>query len=155
MDMLEDVASLPDPPDGLANGDVRLEFVRLVPGDPERGYVPSYHFRIVTRDGIDVGHINFRVGDNEHITLFAGHIGYSVDERRRGHGYARQACLALAPFIRTIYESVLITCDPDNWASMRTIERIGAEFINEQPVPLRDRERHQGSHTKKRYRWTP
>jgi len=50
---------------------------------------------------------------------------------------------------------VTITCDPDNWASRRTIERLGAELVDEVAVPADDPHYQRGSRTKKRYRWTP
>ena len=108
---------------------------RIVPGELSCGFVPYYHFRILVAQGAKVGHINFRVGDTEHVRLCGGHIGYEVSEAFRGHSYALQACRALAPFVRSFYEAVVITCDPDNLASMRTIERLGARFIDEVAVP--------------------
>src|SRR5207245_3264378 len=130
--------SLPVPPAPLSSGEVRLRFVKVVPGEPSRGFVPYYHFRILAADGSDVGHINFRVGDTEHVRVCAGHIGFEILESFRRHGYALQACRAIAPFVRLIYESVTLTCDPDNLASMRTIERLGARFVDEVAVPQHD-----------------
>jgi len=139
----------------LSFGDVVLRFIELVPADSERGFVPYYHFCIVTVYGGEVGHINFRVGDTEHVRVYAGHIGFAVVEPHRGHGYAFQACRAIAPFVRSIYENVIVTCDPDNFASKRTIERLGAEFIEEVPVPQGDPNYERGSRSKRRYRWRP
>jgi tagatose 1,6-diphosphate aldolase len=155
MSIADQFASLPGPPDGLTAGDVILRFNQIVPGDTSRDFVPYYHFRIVTSGGCDVGHINFRVGDTEHVRLVAGHIGFEVDERFRGHGYARQACNAIAPLVRTVYETVLITCDPDNFPSRRTIERLGAVFIDEVAVPPHEPAFQRGIRRKRRYSWTP
>jgi tagatose 1,6-diphosphate aldolase len=143
------------PPETLSSGEVTLQFVRVVPGEPSRGFVPYYHFRSLAADGSEVGHINFRVGDTNHVRLCAGHIGFEVTEAFRGHGYALQACRALAPFVRSIYESVTITCDPDNLASMRTIERLGARFVDEVVVPENDPHYQRGSRIKRRYKWEP
>jgi len=134
---------------------VRLHFVRVIPGEPPRDLVPAYHFRILVADGSDVGHINFRVGDTEHVRICAGHIGFEVREQFRGHGYAYEACLAIAPFVRSIYEAVTITCDPDNVASVRTIERLGASFTDEVQVPPHDPHYQRGSRRKRRYSWKP
>ena len=146
---------LPKPPENLSSGEVLLRFANIVAGDSERGLVPYYHFRILDAEGTDVGHINFRVGDNAHVQLCAGHIGYEVQESFRGHGYALKACRALAPFVRVFYSSVIITSDPDNHASLRTIERLGASFIDEIEVPPHDPQYQRGSRRKKRYRWMP
>lgn len=146
---------LPVPPATLSFDVVSLRFVRIVPGEAARGLVPFYHFRILNADSWDVGHINFRVGDTEHVLVCAGNIGFEILEPFRGHGYALRACRAIAPFVRSVYECVTITCDPDNHASMRTIERLGASFIDEVPVPPHDPHYHRGSRSKKRYTWTP
>jgi predicted acetyltransferase len=148
-------ASLPAPPETLSYGEARLRFVKVVPGDPSRGFVPYYHFRIVTADGSDVGHINFRIGDTEHVRVCAGHIGFEILEPFRGHGYALQACRALASFVRAVSGTATITCDPDNLASRRTIERLGASFLDEVAVPPQDPHYERGSRRKRRYRWTP
>jgi tagatose 1,6-diphosphate aldolase len=139
----------------LSAGDVTLRFRHVMPGDPARGFVPSFHFRILAADGSDAGHLNFRVGDTEHVRLCAGHIGFEIREAYRGRGYAGQACRAVAPFVRSICESVILTCDPDNAASRRTIERLGAEFMDEVPVPAHDPHFERGSRRKRRYLWRP
>lgn len=146
---------LPTPPAALFFEEVTLRFIRVVPGEPLRGMVPYYHFRILAVDGEDVGHINFRVGDSEHVRLCAGHIGFEIAEGFRGRGYALQACRAIAPFIRSVCGAVTITCDPDNIASSRTIERLGARFVDEILVPVGDPHYERGSRTKRRYRWMP
>ncbi|PWU21508.1 MAG: GNAT family N-acetyltransferase [Verrucomicrobia bacterium] len=147
--------TLPSVPDALPYGDVVVRFAKIVPADAERGFVPYYYFRILTVKGEEVGHVNFRVGDTEHIRLYAGHIGFQIQEAFRGRGYAWQACRAVAPFVRSIYESVIITCDPDNHASRRTIERLGAAFIEEVRVPASDPNYERGSRVKRRYIWKP
>jgi len=146
---------LPGPPETLSSDDVLLRFVKVVPGELSKGFVPFYHFRIMTVGGTDVGQINFRIGDTEHVRVCAGHIGFEIDKSFRGHGYAFQACRALAPFVRSMYETVIITCDPDNQASRRTIERLGARFMEEVAVPPDDPHYQQGSRRKRRYTWTP
>jgi predicted acetyltransferase len=147
--------SFPKPPANLAFGDVRLRFIGVVPGDPPRGLVPSYQFGILMSDALDVGKISLRVGDTEHIHVCAGHIGYEVQQRFRGHGFAFQACRAIAPFVRVFYQTVTITCDPDNQASIRTIEKLGAKFIDEVDVPRHDPHYARGSRRKRRYLWSP
>ena len=146
--------TFPNPPANLGYGDVRLRFDRLAAADVRRGFVPCYSFRIIA-GSYEVGHVNLRIGDTDHIQLYAGHIGYEVLEPFRGHRYAYQACLALAPFVRSFYPSVIITADPDNQASLRTIQRLGAVFINEVPVPRTDPNFARGSRAKRRFEWTP
>lgn len=148
------VDRLPIPPAVLSFGEVTLRFVRVLPGEPARGFVPYFHF-LVAAGGADVGHINFRIGNTEHVLVCAGHIGFEIAESFRGRGYALQACRAIAPFVRSVCNAVTITCDPDNLASRRTIERLGAEFVDEVAVPASDPHYQRGSRSKRRYRWTP
>ena len=145
----------PMPPDTLIFGAVRLLFVGRFQGEPARGLAPAYQFRVVIADGLNAGHLNFRVGDTEHVRLCAGHIGYAILEPFRGRGYAQQACRAVAPFVRVFYDAVIITCDPDNAASRRTIENLGASFLDEVSVPPSDPHYERGSRSKLRYCWTP
>ena len=113
--------TLPEPPAGLAlaHGEVSLSFGGIVPADGRPGIVPYYHFRILAADGTDVGRINLRVGESDHVNIIVGHVGYEIAEAYRGHGYALQACRAMAPFARTIYSAVIITSDPENFASVQ------------------------------------
>ena len=152
---LPDVDEFPNPPDDLAFGDVRLRFVRVVQVERGRGLVPYYHFRILLVNGSDAGHINFRVGDTMHVHQCAGHIGYEVAEGFRGHGFAGQACRAIAPFVRRFYTEVTLTCDPENEASIRIIHKLGAVFVDEITIPSDDPNEQAGVGRKKRYRWKP
>lgn len=143
----------------LSYGKVNIVFDQLTEGDVVRGFAPGYHFKILNRDSIEVGHFNFRVGDSEHVRLAAGHIGYEILEEHRGHGYAGDACLAAASWLaevaQKVSQKILITTDPDNIASIRTIERIGATFLDEVDVPEGDPHYLRGSFRKRRYMWKP
>ena len=155
MTALATIKTFPIPPNDLCFDQIRLRFVRVVPGNVTRGLLPFYHFRILTADDKDVGHINFRFGDTEHVRLYAGHIGFEINEAFRGRRLAFQACRAIAPFIRSFYTTVIITSDPDNLACVRTIERLGATFVDEVIVPPHDPQYQRGSRRKKRYHWRP
>ena len=150
-----DLNSLPQAPRSLDFGNVRIVFDCMTDGDEERGFAPGYRFRIMNDKAEEVGHLSYRVGDSDHVRLAAGHIGYEVLEPHRGHGYAAEACLALAPFISEVSGSVLITTDPDNLASIKTIKCIGATYLDEVDVPVNDPHFQRGSKRKKRYLWRP
>jgi len=143
------------PPPSTSFEDIRVEFVSITEGDPERGFVPRYCFCILNEAGTDIGHVNVRVGDTEHVRLAAGHIGFEIAEGYRGNRYASKACLALAPWIATFKEHVLITVDPDNLPSIHTVERIGGVFLDEVDVPKGDPHYLRGSFRKRRYQWNP
>ncbi|MBQ3077481.1 MAG: GNAT family N-acetyltransferase [Clostridia bacterium] len=113
-------------------------------------WAPSYQFYLYPVDTLGpdgrperrggrapepLGHIHLRVGMNDNI-YYGGHIGYGVREPYRGHGYARRACLLVAPFARFLgHDELVITTTPDNLASLRTIEGLGAEFMGNVDVP--------------------
>ncbi len=65
---------LPNAPRHLRGDRVVLRYSRILPGDRSRGYLPAYHYRILIQSGTDVGHINFRVGNEPHDRYVAAHI---------------------------------------------------------------------------------
>jgi tagatose 1,6-diphosphate aldolase len=144
---------LPSAPRHLRGDRIVLRYSRILPGNLALGLLPAYHFRILIPSGTDVGHINFRVGDEPHETYVAGHIGFGIDREFRGNRLAYRACRALQPWIARVSGTVVITCDPDNLASKRTIELLGARFLNERLVPANDPAYAEGSRSKLRYLW--
>jgi hypothetical protein len=92
--------------------------------------VPAYWFEITPHgEATAVGRIDLRLGFNESI-YYGGHIGYGLQEAYRGRGWAAEACRLLMPLIRRHgLDEVIITCRRDNWASRRTCENIGAQFV--------------------------
>ena len=149
------MTQLPTAPDSMSHEGVTIVFSRITNGDKARGFVPGYHFKILNDQHVEVGHLNFRVGDTEHVRLAAGHIGFEIAEEHRGNGYAGSACLAAAPWISEVSGTVIITVDPDNLPSIRTIERIGANYLDEVDVPHGDPHYLRGSLRKRRYQWRP
>jgi len=144
--------SLSLPSADLTYDEVSLFFVGILPGDERRGWVPTYHHRILVDDA-DVGHINFRVGETDFVRIHAGHIGYEVKPVYRGRGFAEKACRALAPLVARHFDDVILTADADNLASIRTIEKLGAAFIDETIVPPNAFGPCSDSRIKRRYRW--
>lgn len=141
------------PLEDLQYGPVKLLFRKVVETDSTRGLVPFYHFEILKINGEVVGHINFKNGETEHVLQYAGHVGYEIKEPYRGNGYAYFACLALKPFLKRKYDQIILTSDPQNFSSIRTIEKLGAKFINEVVVPQNDPAYGSGSRNKLRFVW--
>ena len=108
---------------------VRLQFVKALPADKKTGRVPAEHYQIIEqKSGQEIGTIRLRLSNRDDILRYASHIGYGVHEARRGNHYATSACLALKPIaVAHGLRELWITCDPDNWPSRRTCERIGAD----------------------------
>jgi tagatose 1,6-diphosphate aldolase len=140
-------------PGELVDGDLELRLLFCFPGDPQRGMVPSYEFQMqLTGSATRIGGISLRVGDTEHI-IYVGHIGYGVTKGFRGHHYAARATRLLIPLARAHgMKELWITTDPDNRASQRTCESLGAEYIETVPVPPTDSLYGRGDRQKLRYR---
>ncbi|MGH7214293.1 MAG: GNAT family N-acetyltransferase, partial [Tepidisphaeraceae bacterium] len=144
------------------------EFLHAAPRGHEQGRatigrVPSYHFWMRVRHAPDdrlappplviAGGIGLRIGMNHELEMYSGHLGYHVYPASRGNHYAERACRLLLPLARRHgIAPVWITCNPDNAASRRTCERLGAEFVETVRVPDSHEFFHRGERHKCRYR---
>lgn len=67
-----------------------------------------------------------------------GHIGYDVRPSRRREGHATRMLAEALPIARGLgIDRALVTCDHDNVASRRTIERNGGVLADRRGVKLR------------------
>ncbi|HEY2587550.1 MAG TPA: GNAT family N-acetyltransferase [Tepidisphaeraceae bacterium] len=146
------------------------QFLRIAPwghepADGSPGRVPQYHFWMRVRHEVSpapgqihppvriAGGIGFRVGTTHTIEMYYGHFGYHVYPPARGSHFAERACrllfpLALCHGIKTLW----ITCNPDNYGSRRTCERLGGRLTSIVPVPENDPLYLRGEREKCRYR---
>jgi tagatose 1,6-diphosphate aldolase len=105
-------------------------------------------------DGVDhaVGRLGFRIGSNHTIEHYAGHIGYEVSPAFRGNRLAERSCRLVLPLARRHgFRELWITCNPDNWPSRRTCERLGAQLIDIVDVPRESELYSHGNERKCRY----
>jgi len=74
-----------------------------------------------------VGRVSIRHALNPFLERFGGHIGYVVVPEYRRQGYATEILRQSLQIARRKLglERVLVTCDDDNVASIRTIEKNG------------------------------
>lgn len=98
--------------------------------------VPAYIFGVQLREsGKIIGRVSLRIGSEKQLK-YSGHIGYQIDADHRGNHFAERAARLVLPIARRHgFSEVWITCNPDNPASQRTIERLGATFIETVDVP--------------------
>jgi predicted acetyltransferase len=141
-------------PGKLIDGDLELVLLDTHPGDPVLRWVPTYRFQMTLLGQNDlVGRIDLRMGNTEHILMYAGHIGYGVESAYRGHHYAARACRLLMALARSHgLQELWITCNPDNIASRRTCELAGAEFMEIVDLPKDTDMYMRGERKKCRYR---
>ena len=123
------------------------EYLRAAPGGhfirkTDFGEVPQYLFWMRLREEFKpevsiAGSISLRIGDNEDLRLFLGHVGYNVYPAARGHRYAERACRLLIPLARRHgLKELWITCNPENIASRKTCERLGASYVQTVALPV-------------------
>lgn len=139
-------------PGPLADGELELVLVETTPADPAREWLPCYVFEMRV-DGRKVGGINLRIGNTHNIVMYGGHIGYGVEPEFRGHHYAERASRLLLPLAKAHeLDTIWITTNPDNIASRRTIERLGARLVEIVPLPEDNNQYSDGDREKCRYR---
>ncbi|MEO6437266.1 MAG: GNAT family N-acetyltransferase [Tepidisphaeraceae bacterium] len=124
------------------------DFLKTAPagrqeGDPAAGRVPAYHFWMRLDPPVGdppigmAGGMAFRIGASAEIELYSGNIGYHVYPPARGRRLAERACRLIFPLARRHgMDRLWITCNPDNVASRRTCERLGAKLVEVLPIPM-------------------
>lgn len=116
-------------PCGRAFADTLARLARME-NDPPAPLVPAATL-FLEDNGALLGAVDVRFALNEHLLAFGGHIGYGVRPSARGHGYASLMVRLCFPLLREKgIDRALITCDNNNPASARTIERLGGEMEN-------------------------
>lgn len=123
--------------DHLTDGLIRLRLISYQNGSDYVGFLPTYYFSIVKVENpyIEVGRCDLRIGQAPEIP-YAGHIGYRVHVHHRGRNYAKKATKLLLGFADELgIERLLITCDPDNIPSRKTLESLGGIYEGILTVP--------------------
>lgn len=121
--------------DRLTDGEITLRCAEKRPADPAKGFVPAYHFEILSPAGEKAGVCDLRLGYTENL-YYGGHIGYTVDPPFRGRHYAGKAVkLLLALAKRHGMDHLFITCVPENAASYRTCVWAGGRYLETADLP--------------------
>ena len=121
----------------LKDGELWLELSRYIPGDSTLERAPSYHFVMRhQKNNACMGDIELRLGTYSGVRLYSGHLGYEVYPAFRGNYYAARSCKLLLPVAAHLgLDEVWITCNPENIASRKTCERLGATFVEIVEIP--------------------
>lgn len=138
----------------LKNDFVYLENQRIFDEVYNGEHIRNYVYGIKrTEDQRLIGFCDLRVGDPKAL-LYLGNIGYSIFENYRGHHYAYYGTLLLKELALTLDIDMLsITVNPDNWPSIKTIDKLGATFIKRIPVPSYEPLFSQGDYEKLIFHW--
>jgi predicted acetyltransferase len=93
--------------------------------EPAPGWVHCTYWWIVEGDEI-LGTISLRHELNDFLLEAGGHIGYGVRPAARGKGLAGAALAQVLAYAKHLgIDRALLSCDVDNAASRRTIEKNG------------------------------
>ncbi len=134
--------------------------------DPAKNVAAGYTFWMRVRPGVAAlpspapapdlvicGSISLRIGHSLNLDRYLGHIGYHVMPSARGHHFSERATRLLLAVARAHgHQHLWITCNPDNVASRRTCERMGAEYVDTVALPRDNALYGQGDRQKCRYR---
>jgi predicted acetyltransferase len=95
---------------------------------PPPGFVRDSVYWAIS-GGIMVGRISLRHALNDFLKQVGGHIGYITHPDYRGQGVATEMLRQILQTDRAkSIGRLLLTCDVDNLASIRTIEKNGGKF---------------------------
>ncbi|WP_281677005.1 GNAT family N-acetyltransferase [Eggerthia catenaformis] len=132
---------------------MKLYLLEYIDKNLPRDFTP-YSIYEIEVDSMIIGSLVFREGTDQ-MHYYDGHIGYTIEKDYQGHYYAYQACLLLKDIlIKKGYNHVIITCDPENKASIKTIERLEAQYLETADIPIRLRHVFTEHEKVKRiYRW--
>lgn len=99
--------------------------------------VPTVFYDIyVSGSNLKVGKCDLRL-KNDGFMYYYGNVGYNIKEPYRGHHYAYYACKILFKIAKEEFglKELIITCNPDNDASYKTLKRLGGKLVEIAQIP--------------------
>ena len=138
----------------LTDGEITLVLDKQINENKEKGFVPAYQFHIVeNKTNLNVGIIDVRIGHNQGL-YYGGNIGYTVFENFRGNSYSYKACLLIKNVaMKHNMDHLYITCNPDNFPSRRTCEKLGLLLKEIVDLPIYNDMYQHGERQKCIYYW--
>ena len=119
----------------LNDNEISLKISKKLAENKEMKYVPAYVFDICLQNE-RIGLCDIRIGYNEGI-YYGGNIGYQVDEKFRGNGYAVRAVKLLFEVARKHkMTEIHISNSLDNIGSVRVCQKLGAKLHRIVELPL-------------------
>jgi len=133
----------------ISNDVIKLVCAYKTRANEKKGWVASHVYDIVRlEDKKIVGRCDLRFGMNPDL-YYSGNIGYAVYPPYRGQRYAAQAVELLFEVAKKAkMQEVIITCNPDNIASIRTCEIAGCTLKEIVDVPANHELIKQGDYQK-------
>ncbi|MDC0675375.1 GNAT family N-acetyltransferase [Nannocystis radixulma] len=140
--------------DAMADEAIELRVLDDASSRPE---LRAYLFAVVLRGTTtEAGRIVLRVDhEDPGLMAHAGHVGCEIAPEHRGRHLALRACRLLAPLARRHrFAELWLMTSPDNAASLRTIELLGAMYVDTVDVPVHSDMRLLGLTRVHRHRWS-
>jgi predicted acetyltransferase len=101
------------------------------------GIVPATTYYLSGPDRKILGLVSLRHMLNARLSIEGGHVGYAVRPAFRRKGYATlMLALVLEKALQMGIHQALVTCDDDNLASARVIEKNGGILENKTTSPV-------------------
>ena len=123
----------------LKDNEIQLILEKTADGNNKKEWVPAYYLPI---------------GHNDKL-YYGGNIGYSIYEKYRGNHYAGKACQLLFKLAKKHeLQYLIITCNPDNYASRKTCEYAGGKLLEITRLPEDNDMRDKGETEKCIYKFT-
>ena len=119
---------------GLRTVETYEEWLDFRGREEKKGRAPSHTWLTVRRsDGRVVGIVNYRPSPlTDFLLQYGGHIGYCIRPSERRKGYAKEQLRLTLEKCREAGEAkVLVTCDPVNTGSEKTVLANGGVLENE------------------------
>lgn len=113
----------------IINSDIlRLELICFNKGNEKE--IPYYYYNIIeNKTNNNIGKISIRIGCNYH-SYYNGNIGYEIDSDYRGNNYAYLASKMVLDVARFYnMKKIILTCEENNIASSKTIEKLGGKLL--------------------------
>jgi predicted acetyltransferase len=119
----------------ISNEIITLKLVHKTKATIDPQWLPSLVYDIIrNEDKKAIGRCDLRIGMNDYM-YYMGNIGYVIYPPYRGHRYATMATQLLFEIAKEFMSECIITCSPENIASIKTCEYSGCEFVEEIDVP--------------------
>ena len=115
---------------------IDLKLKKVVKEFKEANVVPALVYDILLYGTKTViGECDARLGMNMHL-YYSGNIGFSVYEKYRGNSVAEEAVNLLKQvFKANNVNRIIIATNPDNHATQRVCEKLGAKFMEKAEIP--------------------
>ena len=124
--------------DKLIDGDLELRFLEKRKAMILKSCIWESVFEMYLVDtNQKIGELKLRPKLTFELREYGGHIEYEVAKKFRGNNFAARSCILIFPLMKKLkINPIIITCNPTNIASVKTIEKIGGELVSAKNIQI-------------------